>query len=119
VLVDEGSRVRELLRHAVTRGLGGESARRVLAAFDAPARPAAQPATPPARAPAADSVQPLTARELEIVRLIAAGLRNQEIAEHLSVAPATVKRHVANAYAKLGARHRVEALARARELGVL
>jgi LuxR family maltose regulon positive regulatory protein len=61
----------------------------------------------------------LTARELEVLRLIAAGLRNQEIADRMAVAPATVKRHVANAYGKLGARHRTEALARARELRVL
>ena len=54
-----------------------------------------------------------------MLRLIAAGLRNQEIADRLAVAPATVKRHVANAYGKLGARHRTEALVRARELGLL
>jgi LuxR family maltose regulon positive regulatory protein len=119
VFVDEGLRMRELLRHVTARGLGGEYTRRVLAAIDAPARQPAQPAVAATATPAAGSAQALTARELEIVRLIAAGLRNQEIAEQLSVAPATVKRHVANAYAKLGARHRVEALARARELGVL
>ena len=115
VFVDEGGRMRELLRHAAARGLGGEYTRRVLAAFDEPARPAA-PAAAIARA---DSVESLTARELEVLRLIAAGLRNQEIAAQLSITAATVKRHIANAYGKLGARHRTEALVRASALKLL
>jgi LuxR family maltose regulon positive regulatory protein len=61
-------------------------------------------------------VEPLTAREVEILRLIAAGMRNQEIADHLFISLHTVKRHIANAYAKLGVTHRTEALARANEL---
>jgi LuxR family maltose regulon positive regulatory protein len=62
---------------------------------------------------------PLTPRELAILRLIAVGLRNQEIAGELSISPATVKRHIANIYAKLGAGHRTEALVRANELNLL
>jgi LuxR family maltose regulon positive regulatory protein len=120
IFVDEGGPVRELLRHAVVRGLAGAAAARVLSAFEVAAPPAARTATQrSAPAPAPVAVQALTARELEVLRLIAAGLRNQEIADRLAVAPATVKRHVANAYGKLGARHRTEALARARELRVL
>ena len=69
--------------------------------------------------PGAEAVQALTTRELEILRLIAAGLRNQEIAAHLAISAATVKRHIANAYGKLGASHRVEALRRASELKLL
>ena len=107
--------MRELLRHAITRGLAGEYTRRVLAAFDAPKPPAAAPAG----ATTAGLLQPLTTRELEILRLIAAGLRNQEIADHLAISAATVKRHIANAYAKLGASHRTEALVRAAELKLL
>jgi LuxR family maltose regulon positive regulatory protein len=64
-------------------------------------------------------MQPLTTREHEVLRLIAAGLRNQEIAEHLAISAATVKRHIANAYGKLGVGHRTEALARATELKLL
>lgn len=114
VFLDEGSRMRELLRHAITRGLAGEYARRVLATFDAP-----KPAAALAGETSAGLLQPLTTRELEILRLIAAGLRNQEIANHLSISAATVKRHIANAYAKLGAGHRTAALARAAELKLL
>jgi LuxR family maltose regulon positive regulatory protein len=115
VFLDEGSAMRELLRHATSRGLAGEYTRRVLAAFDAPR----QPVAPSVGSAAAGSIQPLTTREREILRLIAAGLRNQEIAEHLSISAATVKRHIANAYGKLGVGHRTEALARAAELKLL
>ena len=108
--------MRELLRHAITRGLAGEYTRRVLTAFDGPK----QPAAPVAAAQTGDGLlQPLTTRELEILRLIAAGLRNQEIADHLSISAATVKRHIANAYGKLGAGHRTAALAKAAELELL
>jgi len=115
VFVDEGSRMRDLLRHATARGIAGEYTRRVLSAFDEPRRTAA--ASSPVAA--AGAVQSLTTRELEILRLIAAGLRNQEIADHLSISAATVKRHIANAYGKLGASHRTEALVRAKELKLL
>jgi LuxR family maltose regulon positive regulatory protein len=115
VFIDEGTRMRDLLRHATARGLAGEYTRRVLLAFDAPK----QPLVSTAATTAAASVQLLTTRELAILRLIAAGLRNQEIADHLSISGATVKRHIANAYGKLGVGHRTEALARANELKLL
>jgi LuxR family maltose regulon positive regulatory protein len=125
VFVDEGVRMRDLLRQAAARGIGGEYVRRLLAAFDAPAQPAAASAAQAARAAAsprsasAGLAQPLTARELEILRLIAAGLRNQEIARQLFISQATVKRHIANAYLKLGVGHRTEALVRAKEMKLL
>ena len=114
VFVDEGTPMRDLLRHATARGIAGEYTRRVLAGFDEP-KPSATAAS---RVPAG-STQSLTTRELEILRLIAAGMRNQEIADLLSISAATVKRHIANAYGKLGANHRTEALVRAKELDLL
>jgi LuxR family maltose regulon positive regulatory protein len=71
------------------------------------------------QAAAAQLAEPLTAREVEILRLIAAGLQNQEIAAQLYISLATVKRHVANAYGKLGVSHRTEAVLRANELHLL
>lgn len=121
VFLDEGTRMRELLRHATARGLAGAYTRHVLGAFEAPA-PLASPASPasPSGSPTGvEATQLLTARELEILRLIAAGMRNQQIAEHLDISAATVKRHIANAYGKLGAGHRTEALANAKRLGFL
>ncbi len=60
----------------------------------------------------------LTEREVEVLRLVAAGLSNGEIAERLVVAPATVKKHINRIFAKLEARSRTQALVRARERGV-
>src|SRR5262245_14023477 len=61
----------------------------------------------------------LTARETEVVRLLAEGLRNGEIAERLSVTPKTVDHHVSAALSKLGARSRLEAVREAARLGLL
>jgi LuxR family maltose regulon positive regulatory protein len=64
-------------------------------------------------------VESLTARELEILRLLAAGRPNQAIAEELFVTLDTVKKHVTHFLGKIGAANRTEAVARARELGLL
>jgi ATP/maltotriose-dependent transcriptional regulator MalT len=64
-------------------------------------------------------VEPLTARELEVLRLVAAGGSNRQIATQLYVTVSTVKTHVHTVSGKLGAANRVEAVARGRELGLL
>jgi LuxR family transcriptional regulator, maltose regulon positive regulatory protein len=67
----------------------------------------------------AGTVEPLTDRELEVLRLIAAGKRNREIARDLVVTLDTAKKHVSHIFAKLGAANRTEAVAQARDLGVI
>ncbi len=62
---------------------------------------------------------PLTDRELEVLHLIAAGYSNRDIAEHLVIAVGTVKRHINNVYSKLQVGRRTEAVARAREMGLV
>ena len=79
----------------------------------------AWPETASAQSAAAGLAEPLTAREVEILRLVAAGMRNQEIADHLFISLSTVKRHIANAYGKLSVSHRTEAIAWANELNLL
>jgi LuxR family maltose regulon positive regulatory protein len=64
-------------------------------------------------------VEPLTDRELEVLRLIAAGMRNRDIARDLVLTLDTVKKHVSHIFAKLGAANRTEAVAQARELGLI
>ena len=62
---------------------------------------------------------PLTAREVELLGLLAAGRSNQRIAGELVVTLDTVKKHVSHVMDKLGVTNRTEAVARARELGLL
>lgn len=64
-------------------------------------------------------VVPLTERELEVLRLLATGRSNREIAAALFLAAGTVKNHVTNVLAKLGARDRTQAALRAHELDLL
>jgi ATP/maltotriose-dependent transcriptional regulator MalT len=63
--------------------------------------------------------EPLTERELEVLRLVAAGTSNREIAVRLTVTLGTVKKHLNNIFGKLDVESRTQALARARELGLL
>jgi DNA-binding NarL/FixJ family response regulator len=74
--------------------------------------------TPSERVPT-QPVRDLTAREVEVVRLLASGQTNQEIAEELVVSVRTVERHIANIYHKLGARGRAHATAYALSRGLI
>jgi LuxR family maltose regulon positive regulatory protein len=93
----------------------GEPMRALLAQLPADAVPPGSRAAvaPPGMA------EPLTGRELEVLRLLAAGSSNQEIARELFVALDTVKKHVTHVLGKLGAANRTEAAARARQLGLI
>ncbi|MCB1604238.1 MAG: response regulator transcription factor, partial [Xanthomonadales bacterium] len=63
--------------------------------------------------------KPLTSRETEILRLMAGGHSNKEIAKSLFVAEGTVKNHVSNILAKIGVRDRTRAVLKALELGLI
>ncbi|NIV36169.1 MAG: hypothetical protein GWN58_43995, partial [Anaerolineae bacterium] len=106
--VDEGIPMARLLRRALAQGIAPNYVSKLLAAFGESAQPAPQAL-----------VEPLTKRELEVLRLIAAGLSNREIAQELVVAVSTVKTHVNHIYGKLGVRSRVQAVAKARKLDML
>ncbi len=64
-------------------------------------------------------VEPLSARELQVLELIAAGHPNRIIAERLVITVDTVKRHVSHVFNKLSVANRTEAVARARQLELL
>ena len=89
---------------------------RLLHAVDANP-PAAQPG--PAVAAAPGPIDALTARELQVLDLLAAGRSNRRIAAELVVTVDTVKKHVGHVLDKLGAANRTEAAARARQLGLI
>jgi LuxR family maltose regulon positive regulatory protein len=71
------------------------------------------------RGAAAGLVEPLSARELEVLELLAAGRANQQIADELVLALDTVKKHVSHTLDKLGASNRTEAVTHARDLGLI
>jgi LuxR family maltose regulon positive regulatory protein len=92
---------------------------KLLAAFPLTARHSTTPASIFRKQHSESLVEPLSDREIEVLRLVAAGLSDRQAAEELVVAVGTVKRHLNNAYGKLGVHSRTQALARAAELGLL
>lgn len=90
-------------------------ARRVFAEF-ARLAPNSKPASPSAES---SLIEPLSERELDVLRLVAEGLSNKEIGQKLSLAEGTVKNYVTNMLGKIGARDRTQAALRAKELGLI
>jgi LuxR family maltose regulon positive regulatory protein len=114
VFLDEGKPIETLLKIAVTKWREPDLlayTRKLLAAF-------ADERVPQA---AGEAPQPgiLSEREMEVLCLIAAGCTNQAIADELVIAIGTAKRHAANIFDKLEVRNRTEAVAKARQLGLL
>jgi DNA-binding NarL/FixJ family response regulator len=66
-----------------------------------------------------DMVEALTDREVEVLRALASGLRNKEIAFQLGLSESTIKTHLASVFGKLGVTTRTEAVSRGRELGLI
>ncbi len=126
VFADEGAPMGVLLgrliaaqraEHAAARGVPLGCLARLLRAFDT--THATPHPGPRAAAAVPGLVEQLTARELEILVLLATGTPNQAIAEQLVVTLDTVKKHITHLLGKLGAANRTEAVARARQLGLL
>ncbi|WP_129677063.1 LuxR C-terminal-related transcriptional regulator [Candidatus Chloroploca sp. Khr17] len=109
--VEAGPLLVQVLAVAAARGIKPAYVRTLLAAV-ATETPPGETSTPPL-------IEPLTERELEVLRLIAQGCSNREIGERLYLALDTVKGHNRRIFAKLQVQRRTEAVARARELGLL
>jgi LuxR family maltose regulon positive regulatory protein len=62
-------------------------------------------------------IEPLSVREIEVLKLIEAGLSNQEIASRLFISITTVKKHISNIYAKLDVKTRTQAISQGKEMG--
>jgi LuxR family maltose regulon positive regulatory protein len=117
IFVDEGPPMARLLYKALSRAIAPGYVRQLLAAFPVAEPEQARPSE--AQTPEPDLVEPLSERELEILELLAEGLTNREIASRLYLALNTVKAHSRNIYGKLDAHSRMQAVARARALGIL
>jgi LuxR family maltose regulon positive regulatory protein len=116
IFVDEGRPMGRLLSEAAARGIMPNYTAKLLAVFEAEERKSEDESHLP---PAQSLTEPLSQRELEVLQLIAQGLSNREISERLFLAVITVKGHNRNIFRKLQVRRRTEAIARARELGLL
>ena len=114
--VDEGSPMAELLSAVDAQGVMPDYTRKLLTAFEAEA-PGRDNKSRKSAAQAL--IEPLSDRELEVLRLIAQGLSNQEISARLFLALSTVKGHNRVIFSKLQVQRRTEAVVRARELGLL
>jgi LuxR family maltose regulon positive regulatory protein len=115
LFLEAGTDVIPLLRRAVPSNLAPEYASRLLTAFGVEQQTRAQVPQPPDSQPLPE---PLTPRELEVLRLICGGLSNREIADALTVTLNTVKKHSSHIYGKLGVRSRAQAIVRAQEAGL-
>ena len=114
--VDEGPPLARLLSEAGAQGLVPSYVGKLLAVLEAEEhRSQGIPDLPPTQ----PLIEPLSQRELEVLELIAQGLSNREIGERLVLALDTVKGHNRRIYRKLEVHRRTEAVARARELGLL
>jgi LuxR family maltose regulon positive regulatory protein len=116
LFVDEGAPMVRLLRAAAAQDLLPDDVARLLAACAAEPEHRDAGSTPPSVPPL---IEPLSSREREVLQLIAQGLSNQEISDRLVITLETVKGHNKKIFGKLQVKRRTEAVARARELGLL
>ncbi len=114
LFADEGLPIQALLAECLTRGADPVYVTQLLAAI-------AQTTEGASTAPGANQllVEPLSKRELEVLRLLDAGYTNQAVADELVIAVSTVKKHVNNIFGKLGVASRTQAVSRARTLELL
>jgi LuxR family maltose regulon positive regulatory protein len=115
--VDKGEPMAALLQEAASQGIAPDYVAKLLAAFEAAPQERRRPEPPPP--PAQPLIEPLSERELRVLRLVAAGLSNRDIAEALYISVNTVKTHLQRIYGKLGVSSRTAAATKALELNLL
>jgi LuxR family maltose regulon positive regulatory protein len=116
LFVDEGLPMAHLLSEAAAHGMMPDYLGKLLAVCEAEEQKREDTSSRP---PAQPLLEPLSHRELEVLHLMAQGLSNQEMGERLFLALDTVKGHNRKIFGKLQVQRRTEAVARARELGLL
>jgi LuxR family maltose regulon positive regulatory protein len=116
IFVDEGPPMAQLLSEAAAHGIMPDYSGKLLAIFESEAQKSEDTSYLPSTQPL---IEPLSQRELEVLQLMALGLSNREISERLFLALSTVKGHNRRIFGKLGVQRRTEAVALARELGLL
>ena len=119
IFVDEGVPMVRLISEAAGHGIKPDYISKLLTALSVNEQKSAGKPFLPATSPTQPLIEPLSQRELEVLNLIGQGLSNQEICGRLFLALSTVKGHNRNIFGKLQVQRRTEAVARARELGLL
>ena len=119
IFVDEGSPMVQLLSETTACGINPDYISKLLAVFEAGKQKSEDKASLPSSSSGQPLIEPLSQRELEVLKLIAQGLSNHEISERLFLALSTIKGHNRIIFGKLQVQRRTEAIARARELGLL
>jgi LuxR family maltose regulon positive regulatory protein len=119
IFVDEGTLMAELLSEAASHGIMPDYIGKLLAVFEAEKLKSEDNSKQSPTPPTQPLIEPLSERELNILQLISQGLSNREISERLFLALSTVKGHNRIIFDKLEVQRRTEAVARARELGLL
>jgi LuxR family maltose regulon positive regulatory protein len=119
VLLDEGQPMQMLLAQWLAHASAGPLRDYAIRLHSQFAEPLVVTAAQEKASPASNLIEPLSQRELQVLHLVALGRTNQEIARELIVALGTVKAHIHNIYGKLDVARRTEAVARARQLGIL
>jgi LuxR family maltose regulon positive regulatory protein len=117
---DDSPQLDRLLQKAAARKIHAQYARQLLTAFESmrgKRKTAGDIAKMESQHPSL--VDPLSERELEVLQLLASGLPTSEVAKKLFLSPFTLKAHTQNIYTKLGVHSRIEAINKARELGLL
>jgi LuxR family maltose regulon positive regulatory protein len=117
IFLDEGEAMAGLLRQAASRGIAPAYVAKLLGAFGRPE--SVQMEAEPSHPRAQPLIDPLSERELEVLRLLATGLSNPEIADELVVAVSTVRSHCKSIYGKLNVHKRWDAVQRAQQLGII
>jgi len=119
LFVDEGTPMTQLLAEALAQGILPAYVSKLLAAFEGEKHATRESSSSPRAVSHQPLMEPLSSRELEVLQLIAQGLSNDEIGKRLFLALDTIKGHNRKIFDKLGVQRRTEAVARARELGLL
>ncbi|MFC2028147.1 LuxR C-terminal-related transcriptional regulator, partial [Chloroflexota bacterium] len=117
LFIDEGDPMKHLLQIAADRGIAPKYVSQLLSAMESDV--VRKTLVPSGLSPVHDLPEPLTERELEVLRFVAGAMSNYEIAKMLVIEENTVKSHMNHIFGKLQAKNRLQAVEKARALGLL
>jgi len=123
IFVDHGAPMVELLRAALQQGIEPDYVNKLLLAFNHPEvsqtlKPSLLPKIHPT-VQKTDLVEPLSERELQVLRLLDSPLTSEEISRELYVSVHTVRTHIRNIYSKMDVHRRIEAIRKAKDIGLI